>query len=155
MRTCSGLRTEIGVELPFLTDRGRAPVAGQHDGLIGQDQQFGADGREQLVQVAIREIEAANAPLEQHVASEDDPRIAAFPQVHDVSPGMAGNGADLELQSRLRSYVSPSSTRWSAGGLVIPAPILGRQVGVRDRSACAASSVPITMGHSGQHRFMA
>ncbi len=56
---CRSTLAQVRIVFPFLTNRGRAAVAGQDDRVVGQDQQLGADGGEQLVQVAVRESRIA------------------------------------------------------------------------------------------------
>ena len=141
MRSCRncavvrGLWTEVGVASPFLTDRGGTAVARQHNRVVRQDQEFGADGRQQLVQVAVGKVQRDRC------FPGTARRLRRLPRERPLSTGNTTcpwNVPERRAPCNSRpaaEYVSPSSTRSSAGGLVIPAPYWA------DRLACASVSL--------------
>ncbi len=80
-------------------------MAGQHPGVVVEYQQFGDDRAEQIPSAATREVGAADGPLEQCVAGEDEARaFAGHPEGHRP-PGMSrrvvdGHRDPVEVQHR-------------------------------------------------------
>ena len=84
----------VGVRLQFFTNRRRLSVAGVDLGVGGQGEQLLADGTIELLRVAVGKVRAADAPLKQHVAAEDDARLLVLGDEDDVAGAVAGRFPD-------------------------------------------------------------
>ncbi len=71
----------------------------QYDGLVGKDIQFGSNGLQQLILVAIGKVESPDTPLEQHIAPKNEPWGMVFQQKDHVPDRVPWRLQDLEIET--------------------------------------------------------
>src|SRR3954453_37995 len=88
---------EERVRLALALERRRAHVPGWDGRLARQGVQQRADGAQQRRVIAARQVRAADRPLEQDVAGEDDLRLGD--RVGDVPRRVAGQEQDVDVEA--------------------------------------------------------